>query len=65
VPRIAVFLIVRERLKWDACFANSTVVHFGLAPSARIDVVAGISCVGAVGDEGLECWEAAYYHSWM
>jgi hypothetical protein len=64
MPPIGVLLIVRERLKWDACFANSTVVDFGPAPSARIDVVAGISCGGAVGDQGLECRETAYYHSW-
>lgn len=62
-PPIGAFHIARKRLKWDAYFANSTVaVDFGLALTARIAVVA-VFCGGAVGDEGFECREAAYYHS--
>jgi hypothetical protein len=63
MPPIGAFNIVRERLKWDACFAKSTVVDIRLIPTARIAVV-GAFCGGAVGDERLECREAAYYHSW-
>ena len=64
MPPIGAFRLVRERLEWDTCFAKSTVaVDFGLIPAARIAVVAAF-CGSAVGDEGLECREAAYYHSW-
>jgi hypothetical protein len=65
MPPIGAFYIVRERPKWDAFAAKSTVaVEFGLAPTARIAVVVAF-CGSAVGDEGLECGEAAYYYSWM
>jgi hypothetical protein len=63
-PPTGGFLIIRERLKSDACFAKPVVaVDLGPAPSARIGVV-GAPCGGAVCDERFECREAAYYHSW-
>ncbi len=54
-------LVIRERVKRDTCLANPAI-DFRIARRA---VVIGASCGCAVGDERLEGWEAAYYHSWM
>jgi len=64
MPPIGAFLIVRERIKSDACLAESIIAaDFGPASTTRV-VEVGASCGSAVGDERFECREAAYYHSW-
>jgi len=54
-------LVIRERVKRDTRLADSAV-DFGIAPRA---VVVGASCGCAIGDEGLEGWQATYYHSYI
>jgi hypothetical protein len=58
MPPFDVFPLDREGVKWDALFANVAV---DLLVATRVRI-ASASCGGAVGDEGLECREAAYYY---